>query len=73
MFPDYFRREENIGKTRHEILDCVFIGIKQQISAAYAFCESREVVDTESLAYALLGKISVIKEALIKDVQAIYE
>ena len=73
MFPDYFRREENVGKTRREVLDSVFIGIKQQISAAYAFCESREVVDTESLAYALLDKIPDIKDALIKDVQAIYE
>jgi len=73
MFPDYFRREENIGKTRREVLDSVFIGIKQQISAAYAFCESREVVDTESLTYALLDKIPDIKDALIKDVQAIYE
>ena len=73
MFPDYFRREENVGKTRREVLDCVFIGIKHQISAAYAFCESREVVDTETLAYALIDKIPDIKDALIKDVQAIYE
>ena len=73
MFPDYFRRESNEGKTRGEILDSVFISMKRQMSAAYAFCGAGEVVDTESLSYAVLDKIPDIKEALIKDVQAIYE
>ena len=73
MFPDYFVRNENAGKKRTEILDSVFIRIKRQISAAYAFCNAGEVVDTESLAYSVLDKIPDIKDALIKDVQAIYE
>ena len=38
MFPDYFCREENQGKTRREILDGVFIKIKRQITASYSFC-----------------------------------
>ena len=74
MFPDYFRREENSSKTRREILDTVFIEIKRQISAAYSFCNACEVVvDTEALAYSILDKIPSVKDALIKDVQAIYE
>lgn len=73
MFPDYFRRTVNEGKTRARILDSVFISIKRQMSAAYAFSGTGEVVDTESLAYSILDKIPDIKEALIKDVQAIYE
>ena len=73
MFPDYFRRAENENKNRREILDTAFIVMKRQISAAYSFSGSGEVVDTESLAYAILDKIPAIKDALIKDVQAIYE
>ena len=73
MFPDYFRRSVNIEKSRLEILESVFITIKRQISAAYSFCGAGEVVDTESLAYSILDKIPEIKDALIKDVQAIYE
>ncbi len=74
MFPDYFRRKENASKTRREILDTVFIEMKRQISAAYSFCNACEVVvDTEALAYSILDKIPSVKDALIKDVQAIYE
>lgn len=73
MFPDYFRRSENASKSRCEILDSVFISMKRQMSAAYSFCGAGEVVDTERLAYSILDKIPDIKDALIKDVQAIYE
>ena len=73
IFPDYFKRASNERKTRAQILESVFIAIKRQMSAAYAFCGAGEVVDTESLAYKILDKIPDIKEALIKDVQAIYE
>ena len=73
MFPDYFRRASNEGKSRAEILNTVFIGIKRQISAAYAFCSEGEVVDTETITYSILEKIPDIKDSLIKDVQAIYE
>ena len=74
MFPDYFQREENAKKSRREILDNVFIEVKRQISAAYSFCSGCEVVvDTEALAYSILDKIPAVKDALIKDVQAIYE
>ena len=55
------------------ILDSVFIRMKRQISAAYSFCSDGTVVDTETLAYAVLDKIPEIKDSLIKDVQAIYE
>ncbi len=74
MFPDYFHRKENASKTRREILDSVFIEMKRQISAAFSFCNGCEVVvDTEALAYSILDKIPTVKDALIKDVQAIYE
>ena len=74
MFPDYFHREENRGKSRREILDKVFLKVKLQISAAYAFCGGCDcAVDTETITYAILEKIPMIKESLIKDVQAIYE
>ena len=74
MFPDYFRREENRGKSRRDILNEAFAKIKRQISAAYSFCGGCDfAVDTESLAYSLLDKIPTVKESLIKDVQAIYE
>lgn len=73
MFPAYFRRTQNEGKKRIDILDSVFLGIKRQISAAYAFCSEGTVVDTETLAYLILDKIPDIKDSLIKDVQAIYE
>ena len=43
MFPDYFVRNENAGKKRTEILDSVFIRIKRQISAAYAFCRNGNI------------------------------
>ena len=71
MFPDYFRRDCNEGKSRKDLIEAVFIEMKRQMSAAYAFSGTGEVVDTESLSYRILDKIPDIKEALIKDVQAI--
>jgi serine O-acetyltransferase len=44
-----------------------------QISAAYSFQGKDAVVDTESIALDILSKLPGLKEALIKDVQAIYE
>ncbi len=75
MFPDYFHVEENKGKTQEWALDRIFINIKRQITAAHSFCTACDsaVVDTEALAYEIIGRIPKIKEALIKDVQAIYE
>ncbi len=76
MFPDYFHLEENEGKSREDILDNIFIKIKRQITAACSFCaycDDAPVVDTEALAYEIISEIPCIKEALIKDVQAIYE
>lgn len=73
MFPDYFTVDENKGKSRFEIADEVFIKIKRQITAACSFCDGDGAVDTESLAYDIMGEISEVKKALIKDIQAIYE
>lgn len=76
MFPDYFIISENMGLSREEILDSVFLKIKRQLTAAYSFCamcKDKSVVDTEALAYEILEQIPNIKKKLIKDVQAIYE
>ena len=73
MFPDYFSLSENEGRSREEIIDKVFILIKRQLTAAYAFCSDDSVVDTESIAYKILSEIPAVKALLIKDVQAIYE
>ena len=76
MFPDYFSLDENEGKTREEVLDSVFVKIKMQITSSFSFCSycmDSPIVNTEELAYEIIGDIPKIKERLIKDVQAIYE
>lgn len=73
MFPEYFQLEENNGLTRRQILDSVFYKLKRQITAAFAFMGEDMTKDTEALAYELIGLIPVIKERLVKDIQAIYE
>lgn len=73
MFPEYFVKEENVGRTREQILDEIFAIMKRQITAAYCFFDDEATVDTETLAYELLSRIPQIKASLIKDVQAIYE
>lgn len=73
MFPDYFRINENKGKSGEEILDALFVSLKREISSAYAFFDEDSVVDTESVAYSVLETLPEIKEKLMKDVIAIYE
>ena len=75
MFPDYFHLDSNRGKTSPEILDELFWKLKRQIAAAFSFCAvcTAGVVDVETLALEILERIPIIKERLIKDVQAIYE
>ena len=74
MFPDYFHLDENDGKTSLEVLLGVHRRLVSQISAAFAFCsECEESQDSDALALEIAETIPRIKEALIKDVQAIYE
>ena len=73
MFPDYFTFAEDEGKSCEEILEELFISLKRQITASVSFYDEELTVDTESLAYEILDEIPNIKEALIKDVVAIYE
>ena len=73
MFPDYFTFSEDEGRTCEEILEELFISLKRQITASVSFFDEELTVDTESLAYEILDEIPNIKEALIKDVVAIYE
>ena len=75
MFPQYFSLPENEGKNSREILDGVYQNLKNQICASFSFCSDcdREDVDPEALATEILILIPKIKDALIKDVQAIYE
>ena len=73
MFPDYFAFPEDAGKSREEVLDDVFIGLKRQLTASYSFYDEDSVIDTESIAYDILSIIPDLKEKLLKDVMAIYE
>lgn len=75
MFPHYFHLDENKGKDSREILDCVFKKLKGQIAASFAFCSDCDNTDLDinKLASEIIMLIPKIKEALIKDVQAIYE
>ena len=74
MFPDYFHLPENDGKSSMRILSDLYESLKEQIRAAFAFCsECESVYDEDSLSADVVSAIPKIKEALIKDVQAIYE
>ena len=73
MFPDYFRMDEDEGKTKIELASEVFISLKRQLTASFSFFDEDKTVDTESLAYEIMECIPVIKEKLMKDVLAIYE
>ena len=73
MFPCYFDAPAQSGKATAERLEDLLLLIKRQLTAAYSFCGESTIVDTESLAYAILAEIPRIKALLIKDVQAIYE
>lgn len=73
MFPQYFSIDGEAESWSDDRLSRVFYDLKRQITAAYSFAGSYEVVDTEECAYKILERIPDIKEALIKDIQAIYE
>lgn len=75
MFPDYFHLEENEGKSSMQIISEVYEALCTQIKAAFAFCSECDNSDKDEKALAgeIVGIIPAIKEALIKDVQAIYE
>jgi len=73
MFPDYFVFSEDKGKSRYEIADELFLGLKRQITASYSFFDESNIVDTEKVAYEILEIIPRIKATLMKDVLAIYE
>lgn len=76
MFPDYFRLDENAGRSKLELLSELYEIIGEEIKAAFAFCsacDSKENKDEKALAAEIIALIPKIKEALIKDVQAIYE
>lgn len=75
MFPDYFHLDENDGKSSMQVMEEVYAKLKKQITAAFAFCSDCDAVrvDVDELAAEMVSIIPKIKEALIKDVQAIYE
>ena len=75
MFPDYFHLEENEGKSSTQILSDVYEKLCVQIKAAFAFCSECDNSDKDDRRFAeeIISVIPKIKEALIKDVQAIYE
>ncbi len=73
MFPEYFKLDDARLQNKEELLGEIFIKLKRQITAAFAFGGEDMTKDTEALAYELIGLIPSIKLKLIKDVQAIYE
>ena len=75
MFPDYFHLDENEGKSSLEVLEKIYNKLKEQITAAFAFCSEcdNSNLDVETLVSEIMAEIPEIKEKLIKDVQAIYE
>ena len=73
IFPDYFRIEEDKGKSALERGEELFTLLKRQITSAYAYFDEDTVVDTESAAYSVMEALPTIKSALMKDVIAIYE
>ena len=73
MFPDYFRMDEDFNKDTETLLDEAFLLLKRQLTAAFSFFDEDKVVDTESMAYAILNKLPSIKYTLLKDIVAIYE
>lgn len=75
MFPNYFNVEDNVAKSREQLLEDIFSKLKRQITAAFGFCADcpSNSPESEALAYEIISLIPKIKEALIKDVQAIYE
>ncbi len=73
MFPDYFSLSEDEGKSQSDVMNELFLSLKRQISASYSFFDESSIADTEKAAYEIMALIPKIKEALIKDVLAIYE
>lgn len=73
MFPEYFTISGEAHLEDVDRLEKVRILIKRQITAAYAFLDGKDSVDTEECAYRILEQLPNIKATLIKDVQAIYE
>lgn len=73
MFPDYFMLDGDEAFSREEIAERLLSSLKLQLSAAYSFFDEAAVVDTESIAFELFGKLPEIKENLLSDVEALYE
>jgi serine O-acetyltransferase len=73
MFPDYYKNDEDRGLDREDIIHETLSALKRQLTAAYSFFDEDTVVDTESLAEEFIALLPKIKEALIKDITAIYE
>ena len=72
MFCEYFPLDEGCADRKGR-LERLFDLLKLQLGAAFSIEGKTDVVDTESIALDILGRLPYIKEALIKDVQAIYE
>lgn len=69
LFPDYFSGRGD----SEDRLESLLLLLKRELTASYALFDKAPVVDTETLAYELLGCLPRIKELLNKDVIAIYE
>ena len=71
MFPKYYPDRNLSSKSDTEKTNAVFCMLSEQIERAYSKSECPP--DTAALAYDILSTVPKIKEALIKDAEAIYE
>ena len=74
MFPDYFKLSDGAKRSDVELLDDLFVALTEQISLSLAFSKDDSTEqNAQELAYEIIALLPSIKDALIKDVQAIYE
>lgn len=74
VFPNYFHFN-NEEKEPQRLLEHLYESLCRQITAAFSFCSDCDgrPEDADKFACEIIAEVPRIKEALIKDVQAIYE
>ena len=71
MFPQFFPDERFIGKTTEMLLSELYNSIYEQIGYAFEFCSAEST--QSDLAAEIINQLPAIKEALLKDITALYE
>ena len=71
MFPKFFSDERFLNKTTEQLLSELYFSVSEQISYAFDFCS--KVNNSNDLAGEIIDTLPKIKEALLKDIIALYE